>query len=227
MKIKPVYGVAYGAALVLVVVAIYYGTGLSGRKAAYHKLPPLPTALKTQITAEKGAGDSLPSNRRSSPSNRGFSFSGDSTETKSTLTDAVHSEGNRPSAPASAAIQPSKRRQSPGQRLNEGLNPVSGNSLTAGSNTSATQARLPLVLLDPDPSLNFSAGQLERLKNLRQSFIDEVGGLNQDPASPAYLEAWQNAQWKSDQLYKTLYGWKAYNLQLLRATQEAGNYQPE
>jgi hypothetical protein len=48
---------------------------------------------------------------------------------------------------------------------------------------------------------------LERIQN---NFVQAVGGLDQDPNDPSYLEKWQAAQKMSDAEYKKFFGGRAY-----------------
>lgn len=66
-------------------------------------------------------------------------------------------------------------------------------------NSSNERARMPLVLQPVDASaLNLNEQQMQVVQDLRQQFLDEIGGPNQDPADPAYRERWQNAQPETD-----------------------------
>ena len=60
---------------------------------------------------------------------------------------------------------------------------------------SARAPTAPLVFQDVNPSaLNLTSGQQEVISRLRQQFIDQIGGTNQDPNDPDYLARWQKAQ---------------------------------
>jgi hypothetical protein len=70
---------------------------------------------------------------------------------------------------------------------------------------------MPVVLRDVDLSgLNLSAGQSNVIAGLRQKFVDEVGGANQDPGDPAYRERWNQAQANADDRLKAMLGLRAY-----------------
>jgi hypothetical protein len=56
-------------------------------------------------------------------------------------------------------------------------------------------AALPLVLQSVDPGLlNITPEQQQVVERLRQMFVDMVGGSDQNPNDPQYLERWQEAQ---------------------------------
>jgi len=56
-------------------------------------------------------------------------------------------------------------------------------------------ASLPLVLQSVDRALlNITPEQQQVIERLRQMFVDMVGGPDQDPNDPQYLERWQKAQ---------------------------------
>jgi len=54
---------------------------------------------------------------------------------------------------------------------------------------------LPLVFQKIDPhQMNISPDQQEVINRIQQHFLDMVGGANQDPTDPQYLQRWQQAQ---------------------------------
>jgi len=56
-------------------------------------------------------------------------------------------------------------------------------------------APLPLVLQSVDPGLlKITPEQQQVIERLRQAFVDMVGGPNNDPNDPEYLERWRKAQ---------------------------------
>ena len=69
----------------------------------------------------------------------------------------------------------------------------------------------PLVFQNVDvSSLNLNAQQIEAIQNLRQSFLDEIGGSNQDPSDPAYRERWQKAQPEIDDMMRGMLGMSVF-----------------
>lgn len=75
---------------------------------------------------------------------------------------------------------------------------------------------LPLVYHDVDLSaLNFNDQQIQAVNELRQAFLEEIGGPNQDPADPEYLQRWLKAQTDVDNLAKGMLGimpWQTYQI---------------
>ena len=60
-------------------------------------------------------------------------------------------------------------------------------------------APLPLVFQrEAIATLELDPDQQEAIAGLREHFIEEVGGLSQDPNDPAYLARWQKAQRSAD-----------------------------
>lgn len=57
----------------------------------------------------------------------------------------------------------------------------------------------PLFLQDVNwHALGFTPAQQKAIERVRQQFITDIGGPNQDPNDPAYLARWQKAQSKAD-----------------------------
>jgi len=48
--------------------------------------------------------------------------------------------------------------------------------------------------------------QIQAIKDLRQTFLDKIGGINQDPNDPAYVARWQQAQPEVDDLMQGMLG---------------------
>ena len=58
---------------------------------------------------------------------------------------------------------------------------------------------LPLVFQNVDfAALNLDENQIQIINELRQSFMNDVGGPGQNPDDPAYLARWQQAQPQTD-----------------------------
>jgi hypothetical protein len=69
----------------------------------------------------------------------------------------------------------------------------------------------PLVFQEVDlNALGLNESQQQVVAQIRQDFIDNVGGTNQDPNDPAYLERWQKAQPESDQMIKAMLGTRVF-----------------
>ncbi len=70
---------------------------------------------------------------------------------------------------------------------------------------------VPLVYALADPaSLGLDPARQAAVESLRDHFVTEVGGANQDPSDPAYLERWRTAQSRSDQSFKAFFGTSAF-----------------
>lgn len=69
----------------------------------------------------------------------------------------------------------------------------------------------PLVFENVDPTkLDLNEQQIQAVKNLQQSFLDKIGGSNQDPNDPGYRERWQKAQPETDDMLRDLLGWTGF-----------------
>jgi hypothetical protein len=69
----------------------------------------------------------------------------------------------------------------------------------------------PLVFQKVDlPSLNLNADQAQAVQNLQQSFVDQIGGPNQDTSDPAYRQRWQQAQMVTDNMLRDILGWTGF-----------------
>ena len=54
---------------------------------------------------------------------------------------------------------------------------------------------------------------MQSIQDLRQTFLDEIGGPDQDPNDPDYLQRWLKAQNDVDQLLQGMLGtmaWETY-----------------
>jgi hypothetical protein len=87
---------------------------------------------------------------------------------------------------------------------------------------------LPLTLQPLDlkaTNLNLNSDQIQAINNLRQSFIDKIGGPNQDTNDPAYQERWQQLQAENDEIMVGIVGegtFEDLQLQALANSQAAG-----
>jgi hypothetical protein len=88
---------------------------------------------------------------------------------------------------------------------------------------------VPLIAQSVDlATLNLDPDQLQAIADLRQRFMEKIGGPNQDPADPAYQARWRTAQAEVDNLMEGMLGSQAYQEYQLRAfagaqTQSAQN----
>jgi hypothetical protein len=70
---------------------------------------------------------------------------------------------------------------------------------------------MPLAFANVDvSSLNLDESQKQVIGSLRRRFLSEIGGPDQDPNDPAYLERWQKAQPKLDEMMRGMIGINAY-----------------
>lgn len=70
---------------------------------------------------------------------------------------------------------------------------------------------LPLVFQEIDLNqLHLNADQLQAIEDLRQRFLDEIGGLHQDTNDPAYGERWNRSQPQLDDDLRGMIGVAAF-----------------
>jgi len=68
-------------------------------------------------------------------------------------------------------------------------------------------AVMPLVLKPVNyAELGLNEQQIQAINELREQFVDEIGGPNQDPSDPAYRERWQMAQPEMDDNLRGMLG---------------------
>ena len=99
--------------------------------------------------------------------------------------------------------------------------PGFASSLSAGQKPSATVS-LPLVFHEVDPSVLALNSQQEQVVNdLRQKFVQEVGGPSQDPNDPAYAQRWQASEPEADFDLWTMLGINAWQAHQIAAWNQA------
>ena len=82
----------------------------------------------------------------------------------------------------------------------------------------------PLIFQPVDPAkLNLTSEQSRIIDKLRQNFLQEIGGTNQDPNNPAYLERWQKAQPEADAVLRGMLGTSLYQNYQMAALAGAPN----
>jgi hypothetical protein len=69
--------------------------------------------------------------------------------------------------------------------------------------------------------LNLNEDQRRLIASLRQDFLQQIGGANQDPNDPAYLARWQKAQPEMDNILKSMIGTSAFQNYQLQAANNA------
>ncbi len=84
-------------------------------------------------------------------------------------------------------------------------------------------ASMPMAFQNIDvAALGLDEDQLQAITSLRQRFVDQVGGTNQDPNDPAYLARWQQAQPGADSMLRQIMGnqtYAQYQVMQLKQTQ--------
>jgi hypothetical protein len=93
----------------------------------------------------------------------------------------------------------------------------------------ASPAEVPLVFQAVDfAALNLNQGQINAIEDIRERFVSEIGGTNQDPSDPAYRERWVKAQPEMDNLLEGMIGSTAFqNYQLALRGVKFKNGEPE
>ena len=90
-----------------------------------------------------------------------------------------------------------------------GLKPAPAQTTVASA--SDANVSVPLVLQNVDVgALNLNDDQKQAIAGLRQDFLQQIGGTNQDPNDPAYLARWQKAQVDADNMLMGTLGNEAY-----------------
>jgi hypothetical protein len=69
----------------------------------------------------------------------------------------------------------------------------------------------PVAFAEASPSPESSAEEIEEINLLRQEFIEQVGGYDQDPADPVYCHRWEMAQQLLDEQLRTELGEEVFN----------------
>lgn len=93
---------------------------------------------------------------------------------------------------------------------------VSSPEVSRSHHTRQNAIVYPLVFREVDPAVaNLNAQQMQAIKDLRQTFVDEIGGPGQDPSDPDYLQRWLKAQTDVDKLLQGMLGnmaWETYQV---------------
>ena len=70
---------------------------------------------------------------------------------------------------------------------------------------------MPFVFLNVDPAaLNLNEEQVQAIADLRQNFVEQIGGTNQNPDDPAYLARWRQAEPLADNMLRLTLGNDGY-----------------
>ena len=70
----------------------------------------------------------------------------------------------------------------------------------------AIATEMPLVFQDVDPTVHLTDAQAATINDIRQDFLQQVGGPNQDPNDPAYQQRWLPAQRQADDMLRGMLG---------------------
>jgi len=140
---------------------------------------PLPVEIKKTFHEEPKLPDSITENREQNP-----------LVTKK-LVSPESSPEDRPEAVAANAAQVQQTSNEASTLVEAQLPP----------------AQMPLAFRQLPPALAATNPQMaDALKTLQQSFVDAIGGSNQNPADPAYYQRWVAAQTNIDEKYRILVG---------------------
>jgi hypothetical protein len=83
-------------------------------------------------------------------------------------------------------------------------------------------AATPLVLQNVDLStFKLNDAETQAIANIREDFLNNIGGANQDASDPAYLARWQKAQFQADTTLHSILGENAFDQYELQAYQIA------
>lgn len=91
--------------------------------------------------------------------------------------------------------------------------PLNDGSHSAGASASAKPGAPGTLVVDESTAA--------AIDQLRQDFVNAVGGLNQNADDPAYLQRWRSAQFLSDQHFRSQYGDAVFNRYQIAAAQKA------
>jgi hypothetical protein len=91
--------------------------------------------------------------------------------------------------------------------------PVFASHVLGSTNSSSTSPKTGTETNESGASATVapvSAAEQMALEKVQNDFVQAVGGTDQDPTDPAYLEKWKAAQHMSDDQYKKFFGGRAY-----------------
>jgi hypothetical protein len=91
--------------------------------------------------------------------------------------------------------------------------PVFASHVLGSTNSSSTSPKTRIETNENGASpaaAPVSAAEQMALEKIQNDFVQAVGGADQDPTDPAYLEKWKAAQQMSDDQYKKFFGGRAY-----------------
>src|SRR5579862_2461632 len=102
-----------------------------------------------------------------------------------------------------ALFPPAQENAAPARQAVSSANPAEAGQ--AASVPPEKPPTMPLAFMEPGPDVQLTDDQRNALQNIRRSFIDSIGGPNQNPSDPQYLARWKQAQPDLDaQVHATL-----------------------
>lgn len=103
--------------------------------------------------------------------------------------------------------------------------PSAGAIATGYRPRAANPPEMPLVFQDVDPAaLHLTDAQVAIINGIKQDFLQQIGGMNQDPNDPAYRQKWMPAQRQADDMLKGMLGStfvQNYELQVMQQSEQA------
>jgi len=75
----------------------------------------------------------------------------------------------------------------------------------------AGDVAIPVAFQPTPEDARMSEVQRSQLDAIQQTFVQNIGGENQDPYSPDYRQLWKKAQRLSDEQFRALFGQQAFN----------------
>ena len=85
---------------------------------------------------------------------------------------------------------------------------------------------VPLAFLEPPAEAGLDESQVEGLAQIGNQFNATVSAAGQDPADPAYAEAYYDARNLADEQVWSVFGQAAYTALIDQRAQAAGNVTP-
>jgi len=137
---------------------------------------------------------------------------------KTSFSDQLNSAGSEQSLHDSLQKLPAEEAAKIADLL--GLKPAQPTAAVAEVSEPAGAVPMPLVMQNVDLStLNLTADQTQEVSQIKQDFLKQIGGANQDPSDPAYQVRWKIAQSDADDMLEAILGNDVYTRYELAAHQ--------
>jgi hypothetical protein len=116
--------------------------------------------------------------------------------------------------------------------LGQGPAPMAEELANSQSPNQPAGTTMPLILQNIDLStLKLSDAETQAIASIRETFLNNLGGANQDTNDPAYIARWQKAQSQADNMLQVMVGGQsfmqyqvmAYQMSLQNQETSAGN----